>query len=160
MALKRNTLYLYCSYVMIGEYRYFCIIGNDIENDIENMRCIMGGKQPEYRNQHLCVGLLAHVDAGKTTLAESILYETGKLRKAGRVDHGDAFLDTYALEKARGITIFSKQALNRLAREGGDDVARLGGAARGKVLAGRHDAEKVGILCKIKRSTKWTLFYV
>ena len=70
----------------------------------------MGGKQPEYRNQHLCVGLLAHVDAGKTTLAESILYETGKLRKAGRVDHGDAFLDTYALEKARGITIFSKQA--------------------------------------------------
>ena len=103
-------MYLYCSYVMIGEYRYFCIIGNDIENDIENMRCIMGGKQPEYRNQHLCVGLLAHVDAGKTTLAESILYETGKLRKAGRVDHGDAFLDTYALEKARGITIFSKQA--------------------------------------------------
>ena len=70
----------------------------------------MGGKQPEDRNHHLCVGLLAHVDAGKTTLAESILYETGQIRKAGRVDHGDAFLDTYALEKARGITIFSKQA--------------------------------------------------
>ena len=53
---------------------------------------------------------MAHVDAGKTTLAESILYLSGNIRKAGRVDHGDAFLDTYAMEKARGITIFSKQA--------------------------------------------------
>ena len=59
---------------------------------------------------NLCVGLLAHVDAGKTTLAESILYLSGSLRKPGRVDHGDAFLDTYAMEKARGITIFAKQA--------------------------------------------------
>lgn len=58
----------------------------------------------------LVVGILAHVDAGKTTLAESILYTCGKLRTPGRVDHGDAFLDTYALERARGITIFSKQA--------------------------------------------------
>ncbi len=58
----------------------------------------------------VCVGLLAHVDAGKTTLAESILYLTGSIRKPGRVDHGDAFLDTYAMERARGITIFSKQA--------------------------------------------------
>ena len=58
----------------------------------------------------LVVGILAHVDAGKTTLAESILYLTGGIRKPGRVDHGDAFLDTHALEKARGITIFSKQA--------------------------------------------------
>lgn len=55
-------------------------------------------------------GNLAHVDAGKTTLAEGILYLTGEIRKLGRVDHGDAFLDTHALEKARGITIFSKQA--------------------------------------------------
>lgn len=58
-----------------------------------------------------CIGVLAHVDAGKTTLSESILYQSGALRKAGRVDNGDAFLDTYALEKERGITIFSKQAV-------------------------------------------------
>ena len=58
----------------------------------------------------IAVGLLAHVDAGKTTLAEGMLYVCGKLRKMGRVDHQDAFLDTYALEKQRGITIFSKMA--------------------------------------------------
>lgn len=58
----------------------------------------------------LAVGILAHVDSGKTTLAESILYISGAIRKLGRVDHKDAFLDTYALEKNRGITIFSKQA--------------------------------------------------
>ena len=56
------------------------------------------------------VGILAHVDAGKTTLAESILYKTGKIRKLGRVDHGDTYLDNYELERSRGITIFSKQA--------------------------------------------------
>ena len=61
-------------------------------------------------NNRLVVGILAHVDAGKTTLAESILYLSGNIRKLGRVDHGDAFLDTYALERQRGITIFSKQA--------------------------------------------------
>ena len=64
--------------------------------------------------KHICVGILAHVDAGKTTLAEGILYLNGKVRKLGRVDHGDAFLDTYELEKERGITIFSKQALIQL----------------------------------------------
>ena len=58
----------------------------------------------------LVVGILAHVDAGKTTLAESIMYLSGGIRKLGRVDHGDAFLDTHELERARGITIFSKQA--------------------------------------------------
>ncbi len=58
----------------------------------------------------LVVGILAHVDAGKTTLAESILYVSGGIRKLGRVDHGDAFLDSHELERARGITIFSKQA--------------------------------------------------
>lgn len=58
----------------------------------------------------LVLGILAHVDAGKTTLSESILYLTGSIRKLGRVDHKDAFLDTGALERARGITIFSKQA--------------------------------------------------
>lgn len=62
------------------------------------------------QKRKLAVGILAHVDAGKTTLAESILYLTGAIRRPGRVDHGDAFLDTYDLEKARGITIFSKQA--------------------------------------------------
>lgn len=61
-------------------------------------------------SNRLVVGVVAHVDAGKTTLAERILYETGVIRKQGRVDHQDAFLDTDAMEKARGITIFSKQA--------------------------------------------------
>ena len=62
------------------------------------------------KSRKLVVGILAHVDAGKTTLAESILYVSGGIRKLGRVDHGDAFLDTHELERARGITIFSKQA--------------------------------------------------
>ena len=60
---------------------------------------------------NICVGLLAHVDAGKTTLSEALLYRTGARRTLGRVDHGDAFLDTHSLERQRGITIFSKQAL-------------------------------------------------
>ncbi len=63
------------------------------------------GKQP------ISTGLLAHVDAGKTTLSEALLFASGARRAFGRVDHGDAYLDTHALEKARGITIFSKQAL-------------------------------------------------
>lgn len=58
----------------------------------------------------LVLGILAHVDAGKTTLAENILYQSGSIRKAGRVDHRDTFLDTDAQERMRGITIFSKQA--------------------------------------------------
>lgn len=58
----------------------------------------------------LVIGILAHVDAGKTTLSEAMLYLSGSIRKIGRVDKKDAFLDTYELEKARGITIFSKQA--------------------------------------------------
>ena len=59
----------------------------------------------------ISLGILAHVDAGKTTLSESLLYTSGATRKLGRVDHGDAFLDTHSLEKSRGITIFSKQAV-------------------------------------------------
>ncbi|BAK97868.1 putative small GTP-binding protein [Oscillibacter valericigenes Sjm18-20] len=59
----------------------------------------------------LVIGILAHVDAGKTTLTEGLLYVGGALRKLGRVDHRDAFLDTFALERERGITIFSKQAV-------------------------------------------------
>ena len=61
--------------------------------------------------ERLAVGILAHVDAGKTTLSEGLLYACGKLKKLGRVDHGDAFLDTDPMEKERGITIFSKQAV-------------------------------------------------
>ena len=66
------------------------------------------------KKKRICAALLAHVDAGKTTLAEALLYRSGNIRKAGRVDHGDAFLDTYELERSRGITIFSKQAMLRL----------------------------------------------
>lgn len=62
------------------------------------------------KSSTITIGILAHVDAGKTTLAERILYLTGTVRRLGRVDHQDAFLDTHALEKERGITIFSKQA--------------------------------------------------
>ena len=58
----------------------------------------------------LVIGILAHVDAGKTTLSESLLYEAGQIRRLGRVDHRDTYLDTHALERERGITIFSKQA--------------------------------------------------
>lgn len=61
--------------------------------------------------RRITVGLLAHVDAGKTTLSEALLYRGGRLKKPGRVDHGDAFLDTDELERRRGITIFSKQAV-------------------------------------------------
>ena len=62
------------------------------------------------RSSKIVLGILAHVDAGKTTLSEALLYTAGELRKPGRVDHGDAFLDNFALERERGITIFSKQA--------------------------------------------------
>ncbi len=58
----------------------------------------------------IVLGILAHVDAGKTTLAESMLFLSGQIKQAGRVDHGNAFLDNFALERERGITIFSKQA--------------------------------------------------
>ena len=62
------------------------------------------------KKQQISAGLLAHVDAGKTTLSEAMLYISGARRVLGRVDHGDAYLDTHSLERARGITIFSKQA--------------------------------------------------
>ncbi len=69
----------------------------------------------------MVIGILAHVDAGKTTLSEAMLYFSGSIRQMGRVDNKDAFLDTYELERSRGITIFSKQALFRL----GDRQATL-----------------------------------
>ena len=75
----------------------------------------MSGQNGEKKTaKYVCVGLLAHVDAGKTTLSEAILYTTGTTRKLGRVDNRDAYLDTYALERERGITIFSKQAVCQL----------------------------------------------
>lgn len=61
--------------------------------------------------KRLTIGILAHVDAGKTTLSEMLLYKTGEIRRLGRVDHGDTFLDNNSLERSRGITIFSKQAV-------------------------------------------------
>ncbi|SFG35042.1 translation factor GTPase family protein [Oribacterium sp. WCC10] len=64
----------------------------------------------EKLNKRLVIGILAHVDAGKTTLSECILYESGKIRSLGRVDNGSAYLDTNHMEKERGITIFSKMA--------------------------------------------------
>lgn len=69
------------------------------------------GEQKKKVKKYICAGLLAHVDAGKTTLSEGMLYVSGNLKKLGRVDHKDAFLDTYRLERERGITIFSKQAV-------------------------------------------------
>ena len=64
--------------------------------------------------KQICTGILAHVDAGKTTLSEGLLYTSGSIRKIGRVDNKDAYLDNYELERARGITIFSKQAVMEL----------------------------------------------
>ena len=62
------------------------------------------------RMKQLTVGIMAHVDAGKTTLAEALLFRTGKIRKRGRVDHGDSWLDTNDIERSRGITVFAHQA--------------------------------------------------
>lgn len=86
---------------------FFCRRGKNEEVKWMNL----SENKPE---KYICVGLLAHVDAGKTTLSESILYLCGNIRKPGRVDHGNAFLDTYSLERSRGITIFSKQAVLNL----------------------------------------------
>ena len=61
--------------------------------------------------KNLVIGITAHVDAGKTTLSEALLYTSGTIKNAGRVDKRDSFLDTYSLERERGITIFSKQAI-------------------------------------------------
>ncbi len=71
----------------------------------------MNGTSENKPGNNICTGLLAHVDAGKTTLSEAILYISGKLRKLGRVDNQNAYLDTNAMERERGITIFSKEAV-------------------------------------------------
>ena len=75
--------------------------------------------------KRLVVGLLAHVDSGKTTLAEGLLYRAGVLRKLGRVDHRNAFLDTDSRERARGITIFAKQAVLALPAAAGAEAGEL-----------------------------------
>ena len=75
--------------------------------------------------RHIVLGILAHVDAGKTTLSESLLYLSGAIRRQGRVDHGDAYLDTDSMERQRGITIFSKQAQLSLPDFGGLDITLL-----------------------------------
>ena len=80
-------------------------MGKGPENNENN-----GKRKAARPPKHICIGLVAHVDAGKTTLSEALLYRTGTIRKWGRVDHGDAFLDTDRQEKERGITIFSKEA--------------------------------------------------
>ena len=72
---------------------------------------------------HLTLGVAAHVDAGKTTLCEQLLAHAGVLRRPGRVDHGDTFMDDHAIERARGITIFCEQASFDLPR--GDDVLHV-----------------------------------
>ena len=89
----------------------FCAIINLLDYDTWKGAFFMGRKNPA---KNINIGLLAHVDAGKTTLSEALLYATGQIRALGRVDHQDAFLDTDAQERARGITIFSKQARFRL----------------------------------------------
>ena len=90
--------------------------------------------------RHITIGILAHVDAGKTTLSECMLYLSGQIRKLGRVDHKDAFLDTYELERERGITIFSKQAELKMGNLG-DNASGYTGACgflrrNGAYLAG------------------------
>ena len=81
-----------------------------MENTSVNTKNNTGKKTAGTPLKNINVGLVAHVDAGKTTLSEGMLYLSGSIRKQGRVDHGDTFLDTYELERERGITIFSKQA--------------------------------------------------
>ena len=73
----------------------------------------MGNNSENKPDRYINIGIVAHVDAGKTTLSESMLYHAGAIRKLGRVDHKDAFLDTDQMERERGITIFSKQAVFR-----------------------------------------------
>ncbi len=82
----------------------------------------MDGTSGNRPGTYLTAGLLAHVDAGKTTLSEALLYRNGVIREMGRVDNGDAFLDNFPLERARGITVFSKQAM---LREGQDTITLL-----------------------------------
>ena len=75
----------------------------------------MGEKPQNIKHRHISLGVLAHVDAGKTTLSEGLLFKCGRIRKIGRVDHKDAYLDTYELERERE----SREASAKLAEENG-----------------------------------------
>ena len=66
--------------------------------------------ETDQKKRHICTGMLAHVDAGKTTCVETMLYNSGTIRKAGRVDHGDTILDYDEQERSHGITIYAKEA--------------------------------------------------
>ena len=88
-----------------------------VQKGVFSMEDTSVNKQNRWKTEEtrpISLGILAHVDAGKTTLAESLLYTCGQIRNLGRVDHQDAFLDTHELERRRGITIFSKQARLRI----------------------------------------------
>ena len=85
----------------------FCAIINLLDYDTWKGAFFMGRKNPA---KNINIGLLAHVDAGKTTLSEALLYTCGSIRKLGRVDHRNTALDTHKIERERGITVFSKQA--------------------------------------------------
>ena len=89
-----------CAIILLNVSSEFLWLGDEkVAESLENKHI-----------KRLCTGLLAHVDSGKTTLSEAMLYLSGGVRRLGRVDHGDAFLDTDQQERERGITIFSKQA--------------------------------------------------
>ncbi len=90
----------------------YCILERNISHTSteEVYKLGQNTKNNHFHKENLILGILAHVDAGKTTLTEALLHSTGAVRKAGRVDHGDAFLDNNAMERERGITIYSKQA--------------------------------------------------
>ena len=102
------------------------------------------------KTEHLILGILAHVDAGKTTMAESMLYHSGTIKKPGRVDHKNAFLDTFEMERSRGITIFSKQALE------GTSIY-IAGYARTCGLLGRdgEDASDIRLCNPGDQRTRW-----
>ena len=91
-------------------------------------------------NNHITIGILAHVDAGKTTLSEAMLYSTGQIRSLGRVDHQDAYLDNDAQERERGITIFSKQARLDISR--GTNAADTADTARTADVARTADTAR------------------
>ena len=98
------------------EERIYCsmlsnlLLGGRCSSSASSQAQCEGSGHGRKKRKQLVVGILAHVDSGKTTLSEAMLYRAGSIRKLGRVDNKDAFLDTDTLEKARGITIFSKQA--------------------------------------------------
>ena len=106
MIAQRNAMHQCCEKIkrrLVPEYKKELFSMEETSEKKENR----SANEP---SKHICAALLAHVDAGKTTLSESLLYTAGSIRKMGKVDTKDAFLDTNELERARGITIFSAQA--------------------------------------------------